>query len=322
MYVILDKTLIDMKSKKPYSGKAIPRSVLMYATILALIFSTACKKNMESQADMNADLKTTATVTSTNLTTSQVVENNGLNYYVQSSGGVVELAFNYSGATSTGYVTLSGSALGSTQYYSVSLNTGSNSIFLNVTANQTGSINASININGTSYSLGSIHVYIVPAGTYVTPMPPTVHLSSYYKTTINAGDPGTLHLIFNWPAMPNSKYDGKMVFGALKTGPIVSLNTIQQPYTFQEFNALVADGTMHMTWSIPANTDGQYLQVAFTTDYLNLQSYFDTQHNYTVNNMPSDPFWVTGLQSGPLIFNNIYSDINVLKIINGYIFVY
>jgi hypothetical protein len=314
--VTLDKTLIDMKNKTPSSGKSISRSILLYATLFVLFFSTACKKNMETQVDLNTSLNTKATVTSAGLTETKI-EDQGMSYYTGSSGGTLESHFVYSGDYNSGYVTISGSALGATQYHTVYLSQGSNTIWWNVGVAKTGSISATISIGNASFSLGTVYVYAISSGgVSVTPMPGTVHLSSYYQTG------GILHLIFNWPTTPNSVYDGKMVFAALKSGPEVRLNTILQPYEFQEYSAYVSDGTLHMTWPINPYTDGHYLQVAFTTDYLNLKTYFDQQHNFTVNNTPSDPFLVTGLQSGPINLHNSSNDINVLKIINGVIQVY
>src|SRR5687768_16674275 len=125
-----------MKNKKPNSGKAISRAVLLHLTIIVLFFFAACKKNIESQADyLNTDLNTAARVAS-----SWEISNPGFNYYVTSSGGIVESSFTYNGLAHTGYVTLSGSALNSSQSYSVSLNQGSNTNFWNTTVSKTGSI--------------------------------------------------------------------------------------------------------------------------------------------------------------------------------------
>lgn len=316
--VTLDKTLIDMKNKTPYSGKAISRSFLLYATIFVLFFSTACKKNMESQADqLNTNLNTSAKAATASLTSSEVT-NTGFNFYLTSSGGIAESSFNYSGDAHTGYVTVSGSALSSTQYYSVSLNQGSNTNFWNVPVISTGSISATINIGGVAHSLGTVYVYTFSSGgASVTAMPSKVHLSGVYKTTINAGDPGTLHLIFNWPSGYNSYYNTNRIFAALRWGPDVRLNTIINEFAFQEYSEFVGAGTMHMTWNIPSNMSSQYLQIAFTTDYADLRDYFITKHSSTVNNQPSDPFLVTGLNSGAPTFHTDSLDFNVLKVISG-----
>jgi hypothetical protein len=309
-----------MKNKKPYSGKAISQTILLYATVIMLFFSAACKKNMESQADyLNADLNTAARVSSASSTSSPLVDNTGLNFFVTSGGGgVVESSFNYSGNAYTGYVTISGSALSATEYYSVSLQYGSNTHWWNVQAIKTGDITASINIGGVVYKLGTVYVYAISSGgASVTPMPGKVHLSTYYKTTNSAGDPGTLHLIFNWPAMPNSLFNTTRLFAALRWGPDVRLNTIINEFAFQEYSEFVGFGTMHMTWSIPSNMSSQYLQIAFTTDYADLREYFITQHSSTYRNQPSDPFLVTGLQSGAPTFHTDSRDCNVLKVING-----
>ncbi|HEX6431254.1 MAG TPA: hypothetical protein VF008_26370 [Niastella sp.] len=301
-----------MKSKKPNLLKSISQAVLLYATAFLLIFSAACKKNMENQADdENAELNTSASIKS------WPIENPGFNYYVTSSGGIAESSFYYYGSANTGYVTLSGTAVTSTQYYSVSLNQGSNSQYWNLPVNKTGSITAKINIGNATYTLGTIYVYAFSSGgTSITAMPPKVHLTNYYRVG------STLHLIFNWAAEPNSMYSTNRLFAALKTGEYASLNAIMNETSFQTFDAYVSDGTLHMQWPIPANLDSRYMQIAFTTDYLDLHKYFNEQHAFTNFNQSSDPFSVTGLQGTTPIFSNTYADFNVLKLINGNISVY
>lgn len=274
---------------------------------------------MDSQANANTNLNAESIVTTQSLI-NLGIGNPSLDFYVTSSGGIVQSSFNYFGEYTTGYVTISGSALNATEYYSVSLSQGSNSNVWSVTAIKTGSINATITIGGNKYSLGTVYVYAISSGgANVTPMPPTVHLTAVYKTTINAGDPGTLHFIFTWPAQHNNAYPDKQLFAALKVGEYVSLNTMHNESSFQEFWVPVVSGKMEMTYAIPVNIDTRYMQIAFTTDYINLHTYFDQQHAFTNFNQPSDPFLVTGLQSTNPVFYNNSPDFNVLKVINGVI---